>query len=258
MDLKEFNNIKNYNYNEYCDYLQKKYGKPKEAYFTKDNKLNYNIFRINDGLQVHHILEYLITDLSNTNAIYKYDRLVQEPDNLLYCDLLEHLFLHILITKQRTFYTNNYVYVGLFGTLKIIQRLNECYDNSRYFTNTEKCWNNKIKNDFIVYIQLLKILKSIDCLKSTNQLIGYDYAIMYELSDEYKEKLINLYNNIEIDITTKLYNQMLNINFINNNKNTYINKKYYNIGFITDLYKCLTNFKNNINSDIKVGDKNGI
>ena len=35
MNIQEYENVKNYNYREYCDYLKKKYGEAKYDYFTK-------------------------------------------------------------------------------------------------------------------------------------------------------------------------------------------------------------------------------
>ena len=57
MNLKEYNEVKNLNYLEYCDYLQKKYRISQVPYFTKNGSKNPKAKRTKDGLMIHHKME---------------------------------------------------------------------------------------------------------------------------------------------------------------------------------------------------------
>lgn len=55
-----------------------------------------------EGLYCHHILENEYENISNKEYIahYKYPYEYHHKENLVYCDLIEHLILHALITKE--------------------------------------------------------------------------------------------------------------------------------------------------------------
>ena len=93
MNISEFNKIQKYNYDEYCAYLQKKYGMPKKDYGSKD------IVRTSEGLFIHHIKEDIAISLSHRELAKKSPVEYQKKENLCYCDYLEHLWLHFLIVK---------------------------------------------------------------------------------------------------------------------------------------------------------------
>lgn len=91
MNLQEYEQIKQYNYNAYCDYLRNKYGIPQSVYPSCQ--------RSEESLFVHHIKEDIIANLSQYEQQKQYPE-YQQPEYLCYCDYLEHLLLHILITEN--------------------------------------------------------------------------------------------------------------------------------------------------------------
>lgn len=113
MTKAEYNKVKDLHYIDYVAYLQRKYGLAKEPYFvfsrtgewvyistTTSKKFlmkNEKIRRLQDGLLIHHVAEDALYDLSNKYKADKYPKTYQEPPLLCYCDLLEHLLLHIMI-----------------------------------------------------------------------------------------------------------------------------------------------------------------
>ena len=54
MDMKEFQQVKDYTYLEYCNYLQSKYGIGYGDYMTFDYKCKPKCKRTKDGLIAHY------------------------------------------------------------------------------------------------------------------------------------------------------------------------------------------------------------
>ena len=115
MTITEYNKIKDLNYEEVIQYLNNKYGPVKGSYFNFDSdnnwiyhKFNDKVFlsknttirRLADGLIIHHNLEDMLYDLSNKYKADLYPKEYQYGSNLVYCDLLEHFLLHILICEK--------------------------------------------------------------------------------------------------------------------------------------------------------------
>lgn len=101
MDIKEYESVKKLNYDEYCDYLQQKYGRPWKSYFSK-KWINQTpcILRTGEGLVIHHKREDKVPLLEEVEIAKVNPFEWQLPKNLVYCDFLEHLYLHILIAEQ--------------------------------------------------------------------------------------------------------------------------------------------------------------
>ena len=113
MTIKEYNQVKDLSYLSYVAYLQKKYGYTQGPYFvlsktsewvyistTTSRKFlmkNEKIGRLQDGLIIHHVAEDTLYNLSDKYKADQYPQVYQKPPFLCYCDLLEHLLLHILI-----------------------------------------------------------------------------------------------------------------------------------------------------------------
>lgn len=89
MNLKEYNEVKNLNYKQYCEYLKKKYGMVPYKY---GDKRNHKL-----GLYIHHIGEDKIPGLSSRESQITEDGRYQLPNMLCYCDYLEHFLLHLKI-----------------------------------------------------------------------------------------------------------------------------------------------------------------
>lgn len=98
------------NYRKACKFLQNKYDKlgyeRKDYYHATgaDNHLTKtnNIGHGKDGLQYHHICEDLVPSLSNKEIAAVNPIEYQKAENMCYCNLLEHAWLHILITENNT------------------------------------------------------------------------------------------------------------------------------------------------------------
>lgn len=96
-------NWKNKSYIEYVNFLLSKYGKVDGDYFTDENyKINQKIKRGKEGLFIHHIDEDKAIMLSNIEHVTLFNMPFdfQKANRLVYCDLLEHMILHILIVKE--------------------------------------------------------------------------------------------------------------------------------------------------------------
>lgn len=103
-------------YDEYVNQLKEKYGDVPEDYFRIATKgkskgqlvKNGHIMRGKDGLYVHHVYECYFLDLSDptTYLLQRNDiqdikiKDAQKAENLVYCNLLEHLILHIKIALE--------------------------------------------------------------------------------------------------------------------------------------------------------------
>ena len=88
MDLKEFQEIKNLTYTEYCDYLVQKYGPAQYDYMTKAYNKNQKISRTKEGLVCHHKMENKAIMLSEKIWAQKFPFEYQLKENLVYCDYL--------------------------------------------------------------------------------------------------------------------------------------------------------------------------
>lgn len=111
--MKNYENMLNKSYDECCLFLLKKYGVATDDYFSQ---LSYERFkngeikqptkrkitRTNEGLYVHHIDENKQIMIANPNAIIKFNIpfAYQKKERLVYCNLIEHGILHILIAKK--------------------------------------------------------------------------------------------------------------------------------------------------------------
>ena len=95
-DIDYFNN---------CKELQNKYGVPLKPYMTisKNGKWRKTsgISRVKEGLYIHHIKEWDFPLLSTVETAQNYSFEYQEPQNLCYCNLLEHLALHFMIEENK-------------------------------------------------------------------------------------------------------------------------------------------------------------
>ena len=161
MNIQEYEKVKDLNYLQYCDYLQKKYGIGLAAYFTKNWSKNKKCTRTKDGLIAHHKYEdhaILLADVNHAkNNPYEW----QLPQNIVYCDYLEHLFLHILICENPSPDHNTNEVVGIGGVINyLVPELNDLY--SGWVTSQE--WRTKchalVINDKIVYLTLLARFKN--------------------------------------------------------------------------------------------------
>lgn len=171
MSLEEYEKIKNLNYDQYCKYLQNKYGSTDQNYFTKNFNRNPKISRTKEGLYAHHIYENQYPNLSEANIAKRYPYECQLGKNIIYCDMLEHLFLHILIVEE----SNEESLLSINGITMIADKLKNIYKNIVKPLNWEIKCIEKINNDSDVFETLKnRISKKNGMFAWTNQ----DYYII--------------------------------------------------------------------------------
>lgn len=198
MKLEEYNKIKNLNYRQYCTYLQDKYGKAQYDYMTRSFNKNQKVTRTKEGLYCHHIFEDTAILLGEKQYAEKNPYEYQLAENLCYCDLLEHLLLHILICENPSPNKNKFEAVGIGGVMNyFIPELNDVYSGWESRATWQQNCHNIIKNDKAVYIELIK---------RTKKLEGYP---LYREEDLYKSagQKFGIWSN---EKNMKLYEELKN------------------------------------------------
>ena len=130
MNKQEYEIVKNFSYEEYCDYLSKKYESADKT-----------------GLFKHHTFENVKANLSNPDIAK--DATEEERNTITYCSFDEHLFLHILIGEQ----TDARKALGLGGAVTyIIPQLNKYFDRGGMVYSSNYC-NNLDKDVFDMLVK---------------------------------------------------------------------------------------------------------
>lgn len=128
-DEEELKEVKNLTYLEYCDYLQNKYGMGNVAYMYPSFNKNQKASRSKEGLIAHHKMENRAIMLADPNHARNWPYEWQLPENLVYCNILEHLLLHILICKYPE--VEGLESVGIGGIINfIVPELNDVYSGN--------------------------------------------------------------------------------------------------------------------------------
>lgn len=160
MNMSEYNKVKYYNYIEYCAYLQEKYGIGLSHYMTKNWNRNKAVSRTKDGLIAHHRYEDHAIMLSTPEYAKRNPYEWQLKENIVYCDYLEHLLLHILICENPAQDKNLYESVGIGGVVNfIVPELNDVYSGWVSNQPWRKACHDAIINDKDVYLVLVKRFK---------------------------------------------------------------------------------------------------
>lgn len=164
MDLSVFSvyeSLLTVGYNEVVKYLLKKYGSAKHNYFkdTACKAKNPLVTRTNEGLFCHHIDEdkaiMLCDDKFVVNNPFEY----QKADRLVYCNLLEHLLLHVKIAENPSPDANENELPGIGGAINFIcKELNDIYSGKKFADEWRKNVANKVKDNFDDYIIILRYL----------------------------------------------------------------------------------------------------
>ena len=102
MDSKEVDFQLSLSYKNLVLHLIKKYGKAEHDYFTDDfcSSVNKRVSRSSEGLFCHHIDEDKAILLSSSTHARKNPFEYQKAERLVYCNLLEHLILHVKIVVE--------------------------------------------------------------------------------------------------------------------------------------------------------------
>lgn len=164
-------------YDKSVEYLIEKYGAATLPYFEEtsyheflDGKreapVKNNTSRTREGLYCHHVREDEAILLSTPKVIrqLKYPYEWQKPENLVYCNLLEHLVLHALIAIENNDTSSN-VRLGIGGYVNFMRpELIEWFiqENIPTIPWKRNCYNalsNMSKDEFrILLLQLDRLL----------------------------------------------------------------------------------------------------
>lgn len=152
------------NYQDIVSALLKKYGSAKHNYFkdTARKIKNPLVTRTNEGLFCHHIDEdkaiMLCNDKFAVNNPFEY----QKADRLVYCNLLEHLLLHVKIAENPSPDANENELPGIGGAINFICKdLNDIYSGKKFSDEWRKNVADKVKDNFDDYIIILRYLWNI-------------------------------------------------------------------------------------------------
>lgn len=152
------------NYQDIVFALLKKYGSAKHNYFkdTACKIKNSLVTRTNEGLFCHHIDEdkaiMLCNDKFAVNNPFEY----QKADRLVYCNLLEHLLLHVKIAENPSPNANENELPGIGGAINFICKdLNDIYSGKEFSDEWRKNVADKVKDNFDDYIIILRYLWNI-------------------------------------------------------------------------------------------------
>ena len=157
MDKKEYLSVKDLTYLEYCDYLQNKYGIGLTDYMTKSFCAKKECRRTKDGLIAHHKAEDKMILLSTEEVARQCPFEWQKKDNIVYCDYLEHLLLHVLICKYPSPDKFPLANVGYGGVVNfIIPELNDVYSGWETKQQWRKTCYDKVINDKETYLLIIK------------------------------------------------------------------------------------------------------
>lgn len=152
------------NYQDIVSALLKKYGSAKHNYFkdTACKIKNPLVTRTNEGLFCHHIDEdkaiMLCNDKFAANNPFEY----QKAARLVYCNLLEHLLLHVKIAENPSPDANENELPGIGGAINFICKdLNDIYSGKKFSDEWRKNVADKVKDNFDDYIIILRYLWNI-------------------------------------------------------------------------------------------------
>ena len=187
MNIEEYNKVKDYTYEKYCNYLKKKYGKSMYPYFMTNWSRHFEVSRTKEGLFCHHIKEDTACKLSEPEIAKEWPYEYQLPENLVYCDWLEHLFLHILISEEsyelkqnqhtQTIETGEiFENVGVGGIFNyFVPWLNDIYSGFCPEQRWQQNCRQKIINDRDTYLELIRRIafyENVYYPYTVNQLLG--------------------------------------------------------------------------------------
>lgn len=139
------------NYSEVVNYLLEKYGPATCNYFTSKNcKIkNSKISRTKEGLICHHIKEDTISFLSKPEWAKCFSFEYQKRKNLVYCNYIEHLILHLIINRENP-------ELSVQGIKFIYRDCNALFEHKKENQSWRVNCYNIIKKDLNEYIRILK------------------------------------------------------------------------------------------------------
>lgn len=156
-----YESILKMSYQDIVSALLKKYGSAKHNYFkdTACKTKNPLVTRTNEGLLCHHIDEDKAIMLCNDKfaAANPFD--YQKANRLVYCNLLEHLLLHVKIAENPNAQANENELPGIGGAVNFICKdLNDIYAGKKFTDDWRNIVAKKVKDNFDDYIAILRYL----------------------------------------------------------------------------------------------------
>lgn len=180
-------------YQELVDYLLAKYGAAKYDYFCSETckSKNPKVARSQEGLECHHIDEDKAIMLSNPRWATRNPFEYQKADRLVYCNVLEHLILHIKIVEEpRNVDANMLELPGLGGVINYLcPQINDYYNGYEYKRPYEIKKFSLIADNFDDYIGVLKYFLNVVVEKPGYTLLvtpeklsrGYDGTVIEKI-----------------------------------------------------------------------------
>lgn len=144
-------------YYDCVNILRRKYGDVADDYFYREPFTgnlyeNKDIKRTWNGLKIHHIDEDKEHNLSKHDSWLSFPE-YQKADRLIYCNLTEHLLLHIKI------YELNRKRPSLNGVFLLVRKINYHYSMKRFLKDKEEKMYKEIKYIKLAYFKCLKYVR---------------------------------------------------------------------------------------------------
>lgn len=180
-------------YDHLVDHLLQKYGKAKGDYFLTETcaSKNKKIVRTNEGLYCHHIDEDKAIMLSNDKYAIQNPFEYQKADRLVYCNILEHLILHIkIVEKPKSKSANTGEIQGIGGAVNYLtKQINDYYNGYEFKQQYMITIMSFIKDNFDDYIKVLKYLWSViqkdkllsGMIRKEQLAVGWENIIVYKV-----------------------------------------------------------------------------
>ncbi len=196
MESTEIKNQLKMTYDELVDYLLKKYGPAQYDYFCNESckSKNSKVSRTNEGLYCHHIDENKAILLSNDKFAVNNPFEYQKANRLVYCNVLEHLILHIKIVEEPKNENANQMEIqGIGGAVCFIcPQINDYFNGYEFKQQYLINIFSLIENNFNDYIDILEyfldvveknpIYKSI--VTKDRLSVGWDQQIVKRVYDQ--------------------------------------------------------------------------
>ena len=196
MESTEIKNQLKMTYDELVDYLLKKYGPAQYDYFCNESckSKNSKISRTNEGLYCHHIDENKAILLSNDKFAVNNPFEYQKANRLVYCNVLEHLILHIKIVEEpKNENANKMEIQGIGGAVCFIcPQINDYFNGYEFKQQYLINIFSLIENNFNDYIDILEYF--LDVVEKTpiyklivtkeRLSVGWDQQIVKKVYDQ--------------------------------------------------------------------------
>ena len=149
-------------YADFVAHFLEKYSPAKHNYFTDASCTQKNpaVSRTSEGLFCHHIDEDKAIMLSNDQFAAKNPFEYQKADRLVYCNILEHLLLHVKIAEEpRSADANQGELPGVGGAVTMICRqINDYFNGYNFKQDYMVAAMKLIEDNYDEYIRILKHL----------------------------------------------------------------------------------------------------